>query len=245
MPHQPLNITAVAHLLNLPPTEVERMVKDREIPCERRGGRVVFQQGEIEAWASQRILRFNARRIREYHQQTASPAGPSQSVGELLAGLLPPDAIASALTAKTKASVLRDLAALADGTGRLNDRATLVASLEAREELCSTAVPGGLAFPHPRQREPYLLESSFIVVGRVLQPIHFGAPDGQPTDLFFLLCLDDEKLHLRTLARLCLLAQKTDLAARLRAADDAVALRESVLAAGRELLAEITQGRAS
>src|ERR1019366_9361075 len=120
---------------------------------------------------------------------------------------------------------------VADRTGLVCDRAELVASLQAREKLCPTAVPGGVAFLHPRQQQPYLFQSSFLVLGRTIQPIHFGSPDGQPTDLFFLVCCQDDKLHLHTLARLCLMAQKTDLLAQLRAAPDAAALLECLLAA--------------
>lgn len=243
MPHQTLDLPAIARVLNLSQAEVERLVKDREIPFQRRGDRILFQPGEIAEWASQRILSFDKRRLAEYQRQAAAPADPSQPPGESLAAMVPAGAIAPAMTAKTRASALRDLAALADETGLLNDRAALIAGLEEREVLCSTAVPGGLAFPHPRQRQPYLLETSFIVVGRALQPIHFGAPDGEPTDLFFLLCLDDERLHLRTLARFALLAHKTNFAAQLRAAPDVDALREALVAAEEELFAQSRSGR--
>ena len=129
---------------------------------------------------------------------------------------------------------------MADGTGLVYDVADLVAGLQAREELCPTAVPGGVAFLHPRQQQPYLLEASFLVLGRTLQPIHFGAPDGQPTDLFFLLCCLDEKLHLHALARLCLMAQKVDLLAQLRAAPDAAALHECLLAAEQAVIGNLS-----
>jgi mannitol/fructose-specific phosphotransferase system IIA component (Ntr-type) len=114
----------------------------------------------------------------------------------ILPDLLTAGAVDSAMTSKTKASVLRDLVALAEKTGQLNDPKTLVDSLEAREELCSTAMPGGFALPHLRTQEPYLFETSFLVVGRPIQPIHFGAPDGEPTQLFFLICCQDDRLHL-------------------------------------------------
>ena len=65
------------------------------------------------------------------------------------------------MSSKTKASVLRGLVALAETTGHLNDPKALLTSLEAREELCSTAMPGQFALPHPRSHEPYLFETSF------------------------------------------------------------------------------------
>ena len=86
--------------------------------------------------------------------------------------------------------------------------------------------------------EPYLFETSFIVVGRPVQEIHFGAPDGQPTHLFFLICCQDDRLHLHTLARLCLIAQKTKMLDQLRDAPDAKTMRDALIAAEQEILAD-------
>jgi len=78
------------------------------------------------------------------------------------------------------------------------------------------------------------------VLGRTVQPIHYGAPDGRPTDLFCLLCCQDDKLHLHTLARLCLVAQKTELLSQLRAAPDAAALHECLLAAEEAVIGNLS-----
>jgi PTS system nitrogen regulatory IIA component len=145
--------------------------------------------------------------------------------------MIQPDFMAPAMTAKTKASVLRELADLADKTGRLNNPKVLLESLEAREALCSTGMPGGFAMPHPRTHDAYLFESSFIVVGRSLQPINFGAPDGGPTQWFFLVCCQDDRLHLHILARLCFMAQKTQLLVELNAATDADSIFNSLITA--------------
>jgi nitrogen PTS system EIIA component len=236
MPHRTFTLDAVAQYLSLPRAEIEQLVQARDIPCTRRGGQVVFLQAEIDDWASQRILGFNAKHLAEYDRKSSQASRPAGLRAALLPGLIRPAGIAPAMTAKTKDSALRDLAAVAEGTGLVCDVAELLASLQAREQLCSTAVPGGVAFPHPRQQQPYLLESSFMVLGRTLQPIHFGAPDGQPTDLFFLLCCQEEQLHLHALARLCLMAQKSDLLAQLRAASDVDALHEGLLAAEQAVL---------
>ena len=129
--------------------------------------------------------------------------------------------------------------ALAGATGRLNNPADLLASLEAREALCSTGMPGGFALPHPRVPDPYLFESSFIVLGRTVQEIFFGSPDGQPTSLFFLVCCQDDRLHLHTLARISLIARKTAILDQLRQAPDAPAMHAFLLAAEEETLADI------
>ena len=238
MPFQLLNLEAVAEYLHLTPQDVERRVKDNEIPFEKRGDRIVFRKRDIDAWASQRILGSTSQQLADYHQETTRFTRKILSQETILPEMLQAGAIASAMSSKTKASVLRDLVALAEKTGRLNDPKSLLTSLEAREELCSTAVPGGFAVPHPRSHDPYLFETSFIVVGRPIQEIHFGAPDGQPTYLFFLICCPDDRLHLHTLARLCLIAMKTKMLEQLRDAPDAPTMRESLIAAEQEILAD-------
>jgi PTS system nitrogen regulatory IIA component len=128
------------------------------------------------------------------------------------------------------------MVALAERTGKVYDPKELLSSLEAREEICSTGLPGGLALLHPRHQAPYRFESSFIVLGRPIQQIHYGAPDGQPTNLFFLICSQDDRIHLHTLARLCLMALETDLLTGLRTAGDAAALYECIIAAEAQVL---------
>jgi PTS system nitrogen regulatory IIA component len=236
MPYRYLTLEEVARYLHLTPADLEHLVKDQAIPFEKRGERLVFRKGEIEAWASRRILGFAERRLTEYHQKSTCGTQAILPQEAIMAELIRPDFIAPALTAKTKASTLRGMVALAEETGLLNDARALLGGLEAREKLCSTAIPGGIALLHPRLQQPYLFEASFIVLGRTLQEIHFGAPDGQPTDLFFLICSQDDRVHLHTLARLCLLALKTDLLARLRAALDASSMHESLLASETEAL---------
>jgi nitrogen PTS system EIIA component len=238
MPYQLLNLEEVARYLHLTSADVERRVKDREIPFEKRGERVVFRKRDIDAWASQRILGLPEQRLEEYHRNSTRGAREFLSHEAILPEMLGLGAIDSAMTSKTKGSVLRDLVALAEKTGQVTDSRALLESLETREELCSTALPGGLAVPHPRFHQPYLFESSFVVVGRPIQEIHFGSPDGQPTDLIFLLCCQDDRIHLHTLSRLCLMALKTEMLSQLRTAPDAAAMRDCIIAAERQVLAE-------
>jgi nitrogen PTS system EIIA component len=237
MPYRTFGLDEVARYLHLSVADIERLVKDQDIPFERHGERLVFRKVEIDAWASQRILGLEGRHLAEYHQQ--SSRGSQQIVPHeaFMPEIIRAEFINPALTAKTKASVLRQMAALAEKTGRVCDPAALLHGLEAREELCSTGIPGGLALLHSRNPEPYLVETAFLALGRTIQQIPFGAPDGQPTNLFFLIGCPDDGTHLHTLARLCLMAQKTNLLVELRQATEAEAMCQSIIAAEQTVLA--------
>ncbi len=238
MSYQVLSLDAVAEYLHLTPEDVAQRVKRNEIPHEKRGRRIVFDKDQIDLWASQRLLSLPGQRLTEYHKKTTRGTREILPHQTLLPEMMEPGFIAPALPAKTKSSVLRELVALAGATGRLNNPGDLLASLEAREALCSTGMPGGFAIPHPRVPDPYLFESSFIVLGRTVQEIFFGSPDGQPTSLFFLVCCQDDRLHLHTLARICLMARKTAILDQLRQSPDASSMHTCLLAAEEEALAE-------
>ena len=238
MPYRTLDLAAAADYLHVTSNELEQLVRDTEIPHQKRGERITFLRGELDAWASQRILGLTPKRLADYHRKSTLGTRSVFAQDALLPELLQADFVSAAMTSKTKKSVIRDLVALAEATGRVLDPADLLASVESREQLCSTGLPGGLAILHCRNLQPYRFESSFIVMGRTVQEIHFGAPDGRPTWLFFLICCQDERIHLHTLARICLIVQKTDIVSRLFAAPDAASMYAELLAAEQTALSE-------
>lgn len=239
MPHKILTLEAAAEYLHLTPADIARRVKDGDIPYEKRGRRLVFSKDAIDVWASQRLLRLPSQRLTEYHRKSTLDTQPILPHQAFLQDMIGPECVDPALPAKTRSSVLHELVALTAKTGRVNDPQALLSSLEAREQLCSTGMPGGFALPHPRVPDPYLCEGSIIVLGRSVQEIYFGAPDGHGTNLFFLICCQDDRLHLHTLARICLIAQKTGILEELRKAHDAASMHASLLAAEAEVLIKI------
>ncbi len=238
MAYNIFNADEVAEYLHISPQDVEHLVKNQEIPFEKRGGRLVFARETIDAWASQRILGFGERRLNEYHQKSTRGTAEIFPDQALMPTLIKPEYIATAMKSRTKSSIIRDMVALAEKTGQVSNAKDLLESLEAREELCSTAIPGGIALLHARHQQPYLLESSFLVLGRAMHEIFYGSPDGQGTDLFFLVCCQDDRIHLHTLARICLIAMESELLPKLRQAPDAQAMYDALVACEAEVLAE-------
>jgi len=236
MPHRTLTSDELREYLHLAKGDVERLLKESDLPHEVRGGRPVFRRAAIDAWASQRILQLSEKRLDVYHEKTTRGTRDTVPEASLIPELLRPDYIDLALVSKTAASVLRDMVALAEKTGRVVDPRELLVSVKEREEMCSTALPGGFALPHTRNHEPFRFDGSFMVLGRTIQSIPFSAPDGQSTRLFFLICCEDDRLHLHALARMCTLAMKTDAIARLTEAPDAEAAYRILVEAEKSVL---------
>lgn len=231
MPHRVMSVKEVATYLHLSVADVEQLVKQREIPGDKQGERTVFRQAEIDAWASQRILKFTPPKLAHYHSNSSAKIKDMALEAAIMPQLVTPERMKIALAAKTRASAIRTMVALAGATDLVSDEAELFKLIEEREQLCSTALPGGWAVLHPRHHDPYMFAESFLVVGRTLQSIHFGAQDGAPTDIFFLLCCQDDRLHLHTIARLCTLCMETLLLTELRASQSSQEMMDAILRA--------------
>ncbi len=231
MAHRTLTTEELAGYLHIGTADVERLLRESDIPKIDRGGKLIFRRSEIDAWASQRILGLPSKRLDAYHKKTMRGTKKLFLNNTLITELLRPAYIDLEVKSKTRSSALRDMIALAEKTGKVFDPRELLASVEAREALCSTALPGGLALLHARHYDAYRFESSFIVIGRTIQAIPFGAPDGKPTRLFFLICCQDDHIHLHTLARLCLLTTTTDVLDQLFAASDTRTAYDALVAA--------------
>ena len=85
---------------------------------------------------------------------------------------------------------------------RMAEEGKLFQQFYMAASLCSTALPNGTAIPHPRQPMPYVSAEPLICVARVPGGIAFGAPKGELTRVFFLICCHTDRYHLHALARL-------------------------------------------
>lgn len=240
MPHRTLNPDEAAEYLHITPEDIRELVLRREIPFEEVGSRIQFRRREIDAWASKRILGFSHDHLHDYHRKTSARHHDLSARHHIIAELVGPNGMDPAVPAKTRSSVIRAMHALAVGTGKVVYEEELLDILEERERMGSTALSGGIAMMHPPHHDPYLFDDSFIVLGRALQPVPFGSPDGRTSNLFFLICCQDDRIHLHVLARLCMLCYKTDMILRLNEAADRHAMYEVICRAEDEVVASIT-----
>jgi mannitol/fructose-specific phosphotransferase system IIA component (Ntr-type) len=120
-----------------------------------------------------------------------------------LADLLRPDSIQLNLTGKKRDDILDELVGLIpEIKSDPAARATLLRALKEREQLHSTSIGDGIAIPHARNALVGLVQRPVIAFGRQPEGVNYGALDGEPTKMFFLIISPTVTQHLGILARL-------------------------------------------
>ncbi len=166
---------------------------------------------------------------RSWRARSIGPAGMARRMKFRSPALLHPESVAVPLLARTRGSVIKDMAELAAATHLLWDAGAMADAVRAREAMYSTALDNGVALLHPRRPMAAILAEAVLALGITPGGIPFGATAGargQLTDIFFLICSTSDHEHLRILARLSRVISDADFLAALRAAPDAVAARE-------------------
>jgi len=203
MPHSTLDFSELVKYLHLRESKVKKLVDRGDIPGRKIKGEWQFSMPEVNTWLEQRIGASDDDELADIESQfdrTYPTTDMPQTVE--IAKLMPPEAIAVPLLAKTKESAIRSMTQLAVDTGLLWDGEKMADALRKREELHSTALDNGIAILHPRRPMPNILAETFLALGIAPSGIPFGGGFGNLTDIFFLLCSTDDQIHLRILARL-------------------------------------------
>lgn len=225
MPRAIMSIQEVASSLHVSAREVVRLADSGILPAKMVGDEWQFRSGEILNW----IVK-NLHALPERRKKDRDPALPGDL---LISPALIEAGVAVGLPAKTKSSLLRELAGLASEVDRGIEPSALSSALVEREEHGSTALQDGVAVPHP-VRTIYS-EGPVLAAVRTAGPIPFGQRDGGLTDLFFLVCCPEPKSHLLYLGRLCRLLIEKSLQAELRRVESAVDFVAAIARAEAEL----------
>jgi PTS system nitrogen regulatory IIA component len=209
-------IESLAKYLHLSPQQVARLADRGKLPGRKVGGQWRFARADIHHWLEQRIG-LDDDEIVDVQDLLRATESEQEIV---LAELLPVQAIAVPLAARTRNSVFTAMVDLAEATGWLWDRAKMIEAIRAREEMLPTAMENGVALLHPRRPMPNILAQALLALGISRGGIPFGGNRGALTDVFFLICSTDDRGHLRTLAKLSRLLSVPGFLESLRAAPD-------------------------
>jgi len=134
-----------------------------------------------------------------------------------LCDLLTDSVIAVGLPAKDKGDLLLRLVDLAAKGGAVHDSKAALSAVEERERIMTTGIGHGVAIPHGKTEAVKDLVAAFAVLER---GIDFGALDGQPVRLAFILLGPKEPSgpHIRMLSRISRLMNRDELRKRLHEA---------------------------
>jgi PTS system nitrogen regulatory IIA component len=196
------------------------------------GGEWRFARAEINHWVESQLSTLSEEQL-----AALESGGVATAVAEpFLSTLLSEASIAVPFQASTRGSVLRELVKLAEQSWNVYDPDAILQALRQREDLGSTALPTGVAIPHPRRALANALGDHVIAYGRTASGVPFGAEHGNLTDVFFLVCCRDDRTHLRVLARLSRLLLRLEFLDALRAADTPAQTWQLIDTAERELI---------
>ncbi|MDX2087087.1 MAG: PTS sugar transporter subunit IIA [Kofleriaceae bacterium] len=202
---QLLTLHELATYLHLDEVTVGKLVTAGKIPSIQVDRQWRFKREAIDSWIEEQL-------VGDDENFADVPDGMKLPLEDLL----PDQAIIPTLRARTPVGVIEELAARAYTNGWLLDKPWFVGAVVERESLASTAMEGGVAFLHTRARDKGKIGRPFLIVGRSWEGINFGAPDGNPTYLYFLLGLKYDRLHLPILGRLARALRNPATIARLR-----------------------------
>ncbi len=123
------------------------------------------------------------------------------------------------LGSNAREGVLKEIVNTVDLDGMVADRGALVDALCERERLGSTGIGYGIAIPHARTDA---VRNIVMLFGRSAQGVEFGAMDGKPVHLFFMIASPPAASgeYLKVLARLASLLKEEDFRKKLMGAEN-------------------------
>ncbi|MCR9385915.1 fructose-specific PTS transporter subunit EIIC [Vibrio cholerae] len=115
--------------------------------------------------------------------------------------LINADLIQLDLQANSKQAVFEELINILHDQGKISDKAAFLHDIQAREELGNTGFEDGVAIPHAKSAA---VTQPAVVIGVSRQGIDYGAEDGLPSKLFFMIASPDggDNHHIEVLAEL-------------------------------------------
>ncbi|MED7948822.1 PTS fructose transporter subunit IIABC [Streptomyces sp. BE303] len=137
--------------------------------------------------------------------------------------LITPALVDLHLAPSDKAEALRALAQRLVAEGRVTDLEGFLADIAAREAQAPTGLGDGIGIPHCRSAH---VTRPSLAFGHSAKGVDFGAPDGRPADLIFMITAPDgaDDAHLQILAALARRLMEPEFTGALRSADSPAAV---------------------
>jgi PTS system nitrogen regulatory IIA component len=197
-----LTVKEMAQFLKMNERTVLKMAQTGAIPAAKIGGQWRFKRELVDRWLDDKMV----------GGATRFPRGADSATGVVmpLAAMLDERLVTLDLEGSTKTEVLSQLAQLLVDSRYLQRADSFLQRLLERENLMTTALGDGVAFPHPREPQGDLFDRPKLVVGISPQGIEYGALDAKLVHVLFLICAPDDSTHLWIMAQLTRLFRGTN-----------------------------------
>ena len=220
MAEDDFDISGLAAYLHLLPAQISKLADRDKLPGRRVGGQWRFSRADIHHWLEERIGLSDEGELAEM-ESNLRRTNTNDTSEVSIVSLLPVEAIAIPLAAKTRGSVITEMCDLAAATGILWDPAKMAEAVTSREAMQPTALDCGVALLHPRRPQTSILGDSIVALGISGRGIPFGGSSSL-TDVFFLLAATNDHEQLQILARISRMISDSDWLSELRASADAI-----------------------
>jgi PTS system nitrogen regulatory IIA component len=220
-----IKASEAAELLNTAEKAVIKWIKSDRLPATLVNGVYQINRVDLLEWATDRGIKVSPELFLAAEADVRFPT---------LAEALEAGGIHCAVPGDDKLSVLRNVVGLLKLPPN-QDPDFLLQVLLAREALGTTAIGDGIAIPHVRN--PILLNkpSPAITLCFLEQPVDFGALDGKPARILFMMTSPTVKVHLHLLSKLAYALRDEGFRSVLERSCDPVGILETARGFDREI----------
>ena len=190
-----LKLKELAELLQISTKTIYRWINNGKIPYYRINHQYRFRTDEINKWASSNRIDVSLDNASET-EVSVQKAIQNGGIYYDITGNSVQDVLANSLEVITLPPELKNK--------------ELLAHLLGREEMASTGVGNGIAFPHPREPLVTRLEDELVSILFLRNPVDYKALDDIPVKTMFLILSSNQKRHLQLLSQLSHLCRQDD-----------------------------------
>jgi fructose-specific phosphotransferase system IIA component len=123
-----------------------------------------------------------------------------------LVDLITPEVVKVPLKSRDKSGVIEELIQVLKDSGKITEKEKAIEAIHKREALGSTGLEMGVAVPHAKTDA---VKTLTIAIGVSPEGVEFGAIDGKPSKLFFLMLAAPNQSgpHIEALAEIAKLSK--------------------------------------
>lgn len=231
-----IRIAEAADYLKVSESTIHRWIRQGVIPVYKVENQFEFKFSELEAWASYKnmgtgTLSQNTPVLSDEESIDVMDALSRGGIHYNIKGMAPSEIYKNIMDRVFDPATIATRPDSEDQKSPLFQemRDLLYESLVERENLASTGLGGGIAVPHPRKPQDWGLKQPLFAVVFLDEPVDYGAVDGEPVFVLFVILCSTVKGHLKLLSRVSHMIHTAEMQEFLQTIPDPHSLRKKFL----------------